>query len=105
MATRQWMNQLVIAVCGSALMTACASVGDDGQADPAHDPGTTSDATEVRIPETTRVLAADARAALMSYDKDSGKLVFSRTSAGAVATAAHQISDPAELRIGDVVVS
>jgi hypothetical protein len=93
-------------------MTACAGVEvddrDNGQPTEAMPPvldlGPAGDET-VRIPDTTRVLAKDARAALISYDQASGTVVFSRKSAGGVATEAHQIADPAALQVGDVVVS
>ena len=102
----------VIAIWASVLMAACAGVEVDDHDDgprtesmpPVRDLGPAGDEA-VRIPDTTRVLAQEARSALISYDQASGTVVFSRKSAGVVATGAHQIADPADLRVGDIMVS
>lgn len=116
MWVRNWMSWMVIAICAPVAMTACAVDVDDRAGD--HDVDEQTDAvpgvvelgptgvdSDVRVPDTTRVLAKQARAALRSYDDITGTLVFSRRSAGALATAAHEIADPARLRVGDIVVS
>ncbi|MGH9884558.1 MAG: hypothetical protein ACREBE_03460, partial [bacterium] len=106
---------MAIAICAPIVMTACADLDVDGHADDdlvqeeavpgVVELGATGVDGDVRVPDTTRVLAKEARVALRSYDAESGTLVFSRRSAGMFATAAHQIADPARLRVGDVVVS
>jgi len=102
MLTRSWMSGLATMAAGLALM-ACAETGmiDEGEAEGSGP----SDAEETIIPDTTKVLAPEARDALVSYDRESGTLRFSLDSAGVGATEPHQVADPSELEAGDVVVS
>jgi len=114
MLVRNWMRRMVIAICAPVVMAACAELdvndrvdddmGQEAEALPGVvDLGPAGVGSDVRIPDTTRVLAQPARAALHSYDDTTGTLVFSRRSAGALATAAHEIADPARLRAGDEI--
>jgi hypothetical protein len=105
MSIKNWTGGLVTAA-GILLFAGCTEgmiTGEEEAGPEAEAPAPTDE--DVVIPETTRVLAPEAQAALVSYDEESGTLVFDSSSAGVPAPDGLQISDPAELRIGDVVAS
>lgn len=102
MSTRKWKGGLVTAAGCLALM-ACADSGMiTGEAEGEEAPASSE---EIIIPETTKVLAPEARAALVSYDPESGALLFNHDSAGVPASSVNHVADPADLAVDDVVVS
>jgi hypothetical protein len=105
MSMKKWTGGLVTAA-GALLLTACTDsvITDEGEPAPAEQAPAPAD-EDVVIPETTRVLAPEAQAALVSYDEETGTLVFDWSSAGMPAPDALQVADPADLLVGDVVVS
>lgn len=95
----KWMVGL--ATFAGLALAACT----DGLVTGEEDPGSPAADEDVIIPETTRVLAAEGRAALVSYDQESGTLRFNRDSAGVAPRSVHHVADPVELEPGDVLVS
>lgn len=106
MSMKKWTGGLITAA-GVLLLTACTDgvITDEGEARAPEEPAPAPTEEDVIVPETTRVLAPEARAALVSYDQDAGTLLFDRSSAGVPAPDALEVADPADLLVGDVVVS
>jgi hypothetical protein len=105
MQAGNWMGGLAVAFGGLALM-ACTETGlITGETGGEESEAGGDDSAEIVIPDTTRVLAPEARDALVSYDRQSGTLVFSRDSAGVASSSPHHVADPADLAIDDVLVS
>ncbi len=103
---KKWTNGLVTAA-SILLLTACTEgliTGEDEEAAPEQEAPAVND-EDVIIPETTRVLAPEARTALVSFDPDAGTLVFDTSAAGVPSPNKLEVADPAELEVGDVVVS
>lgn len=121
MGIQRWKGGLsTMVACAAASLLACTdgdmfAEGDEAAGaggEPVEEPGSDElsdpergEEVEAIIPDTTKVLSEDARAALVSYDKRSGTLRFDRSSAGKVAARPYHFSDPTELEVGDVVVS
>jgi hypothetical protein len=108
MSMKKWTSGLVTAA-GILLLAGCTEglitgEGEDEEIVPEEEAPPPTDEDVVVSPHT-RVLAPEAQTALVSYDEDSGTLVFDRSSAGVPAPDGLQISDPVELRVGDVVAS